>query len=163
MNLNRLSTSAFVETRGLLVSSVNVIVMVSSSVNPLTSPIIVPSGSLAVMETISGPGIGCPVLWTMTVGASADPVADKESVAVAVTVCTPTGSTGVIVPPEPMMPSRLVVHIIEAVTSPSSESLAVAVNVCEAPSLIVTGDDGTVMVTTGNALTVTVSETRQAH
>jgi len=48
--------SALAVTRGLLVSSVNSIVMVSSSVNPVTSPPIVPSGSSAIMEIISGAG-----------------------------------------------------------------------------------------------------------
>ena len=70
--------SALVETTGLLVFSENVTVMVSPSENPVVSP-------PAIIETISGPSSG-PELWTVTIGASADPVADEESVAIAVMV-----------------------------------------------------------------------------
>ena len=146
-----MSTSALVETLGLLVSSENVTVMVSPSVNPAVSP-------PAIMETISGPSIG-PALSTVTVGATADPVADDKSVTLAVTVCTPKVSTALIVPP--VSTSGPVIsddHRIEAVKSPSSKSLAVAMNICESPSLIVTEVDGTDMVTSGNALTVTLTK-----
>ena len=57
MNSNRLSTSAFVETRGLLVSSENVTIMASPSVNPTSSPVVRPSGSAACSNVIVGPGL----------------------------------------------------------------------------------------------------------
>ena len=52
-NLKSASRSTFVETRGLLVSSENVIVMVSPSENPATTGTF---GSAASTDLIDGPG-----------------------------------------------------------------------------------------------------------
>src|SRR5438552_15297181 len=83
------------------------------------------------------------------------PLLPSRSVARAVMVCVPVLSVWVIVPPVPSAPSRSEVQAVEGDTSPSSGSLAAAVNETVSAGLERAPLDGGVIVTGGRAATVT--------
>lgn len=108
------------------------------TIEPVRSP---SSASLALPRnaTVSAVRTAAPSegAWIETVGASpateietdVEPVASSASVALAVMTWVPLGSERLKLAPEPIRPATSEVQTIVAVTSPSSKSLAVALNV----------------------------------
>src|SRR5439155_503835 len=108
----------------------------------------VPAGGAAIVTT---GGLGVIVTWTW-----AEPTAPSESVAEATSVWLPSESIAVRPGPGPSAPSRLDVHWMRLVTSPSKSSAAVAASVSGVPAGTTVPSAGAAMVTTGGWVTVIV-------